>query len=455
MKKPAAILIVDDNADIRETNAELLRFEGHDVFTYDPVCPDQAVMEKSYDLVVLDMVMPDTDGFTLREEIIKYSPFAQFIIITAHPKKEMLDKGMDLGVFAFLTKPFTSDQIRFAVMGALRLHGLMRKNREHEMVEAAESMGLIGASKIMAEVRRKICELAPLDVPVLITGESGTGKEVVARCVHDYSRRASGRFTAINCAGLSAGLIESELFGHAQGSFTGATHTRHGYFEVTDGGTLFLDEIGDLPLELQSRLLRVLDTGEYNRVGDTEPRKTDVRVVCATNKDIAEMVKIGTFRKDLFYRIQGGHIGLLPLRERNEDIPALVWYFLPKEEYAIAPDALEALVRYDWPGNVRQLKMAMERCAGLATNKIITRHNVSRVLGNAGDLGNTEENGRTAPTYREFKSQVLGAAEKEYFQSLVDASHGNITHAARNAGMDRKNFYEKLKQLDITNIKGK
>ena len=452
--KKAVILIVDDNADIRETNAELLRCEGYEVFTYDPACPDQAVMAKPYNVVVLDMVMPDTDGFTLREEIIKHSPFAQFIIITAHAKREMLDKAMDLGVFAFLTKPFTADQIRFAVMGALRIHGLMRKNREHEMVEAAESRGLIGVSKIMAEVRRKIGELAPLDVPVLITGESGTGKEVAAKCVHDYSRRASGRFTAINCAGLSAGLIESELFGHAQGAFTGATHTRHGYFEVTNGGTLFLDEIGDLPLELQSRLLRVLDMGEYNRVGDTEPRKTDVRVVCATNKDIAAMVKNGAFRKDLFYRIQGGHIGLSPLRERTEDIPALVRYFLQKDACAIAPDALNARVRYDWPGNVRQLKMALERCAGLATNKIITRHNVSRVLGKAGDLGNPEENGRTAPTYREFKGTVLVSADMEYFQSLIDASHGNISHAARNAGMDRKNFYEKLKQLDIANTKG-
>jgi DNA-binding NtrC family response regulator len=454
MKKTAAILIVDDNADIRETNAELLRHEGHEVSAYDPVCPDKAVMTKSYNVVILDMVMPDTDGFTLREEIIKYSPFAQFIIITAHPKKEMLDKGMDLGVFAFLTKPFTADQIRYAVMGALRMQALMRKNREYEIVEAAQGMGLIGASKIMAEVRRKIGELAPLDVPVLITGESGTGKEVVARCVHDYSRRASGRFTAINCAGLSAGLIESELFGHARGSFTGATHTRHGYFEVTNGGTLFLDEIGDLPLELQSRLLRVLDRGEYNRVGDTEPRKTDVRVVCATNKDIAAMVKDGAFRKDLFYRIQGGHIGLSPLRERTEDIPALAQYFLQKDACAIAPNAIMELVRYDWPGNVRQLKMAMERCAGMAVNKIITRDNVSRVLEIAGHFGDVKECGQAAPTYREFKGTVLVAAEKEYFQSLVDASHGNITHAARNAGMDRKNFYEKLKQLEITNIKG-
>jgi DNA-binding NtrC family response regulator len=448
----ASLIIVDDNADIRETNAELLRCEGFTVFTYDPAFPDPGVMAGTYDVALLDMVMPNTDGFALREEIIKHSPFAQFIIITAYPTREVLDKAMDLGVFAFLTKPFSAEQIRYAVMGALRMQALMRRNREYEIIEASESMGLIGKSTIMADVRRKICELAPLDIPVLVTGESGTGKEVVARCVHEYSRRASGRFTAINCAGLSSGLIESELFGHAQGAFTGATHTRHGYFEVSDGGTLFLDEIGDLPLDLQSRLLRTLDTGEYNRVGDTEPRKADVRVVCATNKDIASMVSGGTFRNDLFYRICGGHIKIVPLRKRKEDIPALAYYFLPKEKYAIAPDALDAIVQYDWPGNVRQLKMAMQRLSGQAFNKVITCDTVLRVLGleNVHDKSATGNKPPAFQTYKELKTNVLALAEKEYFQSLIDASGGNIALAARSAGMDRKNFYEKLKQLELS-----
>jgi DNA-binding NtrC family response regulator len=453
LEKTALILIADDNGDIRETNAELLRLEGHEVFTYDPAGLDMAVLDKTFDVVILDMVMPNTDGFIVREKIIKRSPFAQFIIITAHPKRDMLDKAMDLGIFAFLTKPFTADQISYAVRGALYTQALIRKNREHEASTGAEGMGIIGKSPAMAGVRRKIAELAPLDIPVLVTGESGTGKEVVARCVHEHSRRASARFTAINCAGLSAGLIESELFGHAQGAFTGATQTRHGYFEVTSGGTLFLDEIGDLPLELQSRLLRVLDTGEYNRVGDTAPRKADVRVVCATNKDMTAMVKTGAFRKDLFYRIQGGHIGLAPLRERKEDISALAYYFLPKELFALAPDALEALVKFDWPGNVRQLKMALQRLAGMAVGKIIRRCDVARVLENAEGAGNSPDAGWRGLTYKEFKSQVLGLAEKEYFQSLLGAAHGNMTLAAKRAGMDRKNFYEKLNRGEITKTK--
>ena len=195
-KKTASVLIADDNVDIRETTSELLRRERHQVTIYDPVVADHSLLTKPYDIAVLDMVMPNTDGFSLREEIVKHSPLTQFIIITAHPERAMLDKAMDLGVFAFLTKPFTAEQLRYAVMGALRMHVLQRSNLEYEIAAGTESMGLIGKSRMTTEVRRKISELAPLEIPVLITGESGTGKEVVARCVHDYSRRSSERFTA-------------------------------------------------------------------------------------------------------------------------------------------------------------------------------------------------------------------------------------------------------------------
>jgi DNA-binding NtrC family response regulator len=444
--RSAAILVADDNAEIRETTTELLRMEGHEVAVYDPVSPDPTVLAKPCDLAILDMVMPNTDGFTLRSEIVRHSPFAQFIIITAHPERAMLDKAMDLGISAFLTKPFTADQIRYAVMGGLRMQALIRRDREHEVVAGTASLGLIGASRAMGEVRRKIGELAPLDIPVLITGESGTGKEVVARCVHTYSRRAKEKFTAINCAGFTPSLIESELFGHAQGAFTGATKTRHGYFEVTNGGTLFLDEIGDLPLELQSRLLRVLDKGEYNRVGETEVRRTDVRVISATNRDLDTMVNEGKFRTDLFYRLRGAHIALAPLRERKEDIAPLVGHFLGDEPFAIAPDAMGALQSFDWPGNIRELKMTIAGLKGMAQGKIITGECVERILGlRRSGSGTTEQ----PLSYRRFKEQVLGAVEKKYFESLLECAHGNIAQAARYAGIDRKNFYEKLKQYGI------
>jgi DNA-binding NtrC family response regulator len=304
---------------------------------------------------------------------------------------------------------------------------------------------LIGASDAMAMVRRRISEVAPLDIPVMVTGESGTGKEVVARCIHEFSRRAKAPFTAVNCAGLSPGLIESELFGHAQGSFTGATKMKHGYFEVTDGGTLFLDEIGDLPLELQSKLLRVLDRGEYSRVGDTELRRADVRIICATNCDIREMVEHRKFRKDLYYRLQGAHIVLEPLNRRREDIPALIRHFISKEEFAVSPDAMKLLQAFEWPGNVRQLKMTMTNLKGICVNRIIAKENVHHVLG----FGNKGQDVAGLPTYREFKEKVIAASEREYFKSVLESSEGNMTTAARAAGMDRKNFYEKLKQAGI------
>jgi DNA-binding NtrC family response regulator len=299
---------------------------------------------------------------------------------------------------------------------------------------------------VIADVKQKICELAPLDIPVLITGESGTGKENVARCVHQFSNRAAERFTAINCAGLTASLIESELFGHAQGAFTGASKTRHGYFEVTNHGTLFLDEIGDLPLELQSKLLRVLDKGEYCRVGETEFRTTDVRVISATNRDLEHMVKENLFRADLFYRLRGGRIKLAPLRERKEDIPALVAFFLGEKRCAVAPDAMSALQYFDWPGNIRELKMTMAALCGATSGKIITSECVKKILEMRGAAGWTMQ---IIPPYNQFKAGVLAAAEKEYFESLFECNQGNISQAARQAGMDRKNFYEKLKQFGI------
>jgi DNA-binding NtrC family response regulator len=443
---PARILIADDDADIREAISETLLLDGHSVAAYNPADSDPQILKQPYDVAIIDMVMPNTSGFALHEEIIKHSPLAQFIFITAHADKVMLDKAMDLGAFVFLPKPFTASHIRYAVLGALRVRSLMRKYLERDVVAGVEAMGLIGKSPAIAEARCKISDLAPLDIPVLVTGESGTGKEIIARCVHHYSQRAAARFTAINCAGLSPGLIESELFGHAQGSFTGATKAKHGYFEVTDGGTLFLDEIGDLPQELQSRLLRVLDSGEYNRVGETNVRRADVRVISATNRDLKAMVNDGRFRADLFYRLRGAHITLAPLRERTDDIPALIAHFLGEELFAVAPDAICALQSYRWPGNIRELKMTIAGLKAISPGKIITLECVRKTLGISCATAAEE---KAMPTYREFKEKILGAAEKEYFESLVRSAHGNIAQAARHAGIDRKNLYDKLKQFEI------
>jgi DNA-binding NtrC family response regulator len=444
--KNVHVLVVDDEAVVRDTICEIIAVDRYEVTSYDPGKSDPCILQMPYDVVVLDAFMPGQDAFKVREEILKYSPYAQFIIITGRPDQALLNKAMALGAHSFLTKPFNANQIRFSVMGALRMKGILQASREREVFDATHDRGLIGASEAMVMVRRRIAEVAPLDIPVIVTGESGTGKEVVARCIHEFSRRAKAPFTAVNCAGLSPGLIESELFGHAQGSFTGATKTKHGYFEVTHGGTLFLDEIGDLPLELQCKLLRVLDRGEYCRVGDTEMRRADVRIICATNCDVREMVEHRKFRKDLFYRLQGANIVLEPLNRRREDIPALVTHFISGEEFAVSPDAMKLLQAFEWPGNVRQLKMTVSNLKGICTNRIITKENVRHVLDIGKDRSDTFRN---LPTYKEFKEKVIGASEKEYFKSVLESSKGNIAKAARVAGMDRKNFYEKMKQARI------
>jgi DNA-binding NtrC family response regulator len=441
------ILVADDEEMIRDLLCDVLLSEKYSVTPYDPVTSDPLILQIPCDAVIMDIFMPTTDGFTLCEKIRKYSLDAQFIIITGNPDQKLLERAMDIGAYTFLTKPFNAEQIKYSIMGALRMRELLRKNREIQVDIGTQGVGLIGTSKHIADVRRKISEIAPIEIPVLITGESGTGKEVVARCIHEFSLRAKGRFTTVNCAGLPQGLVESELFGHVQGAFTGAVKTKHGYFEVADGGTLFLDEIGDLPLELQSRLLHVLDRGEYSRVGDTEPRHTDVRIVCATNCDLAAMMEKGTFRKDLYYRLRGAQISLLPLRERKDGIPGLVRYFLSDELYTIVPDAMKALMDHDWPGNIRQLKMVVSNLKGICMNKIITLENVAGILGVCVSKNDGAE---LLLSYKEFKNNILSAAEKEYFKSLIDASSGNIAKAARMAGIDRKNFYDKLKQFGLT-----
>lgn len=440
-----SILVADDNEAIRETVTEILGFQGYAVAAYDPCRSDPEMLKKPYNVVILDIMMPNTDGFTLREQIVQYSPNAQFIIITGHPDREKLDRAMNLGVFTFLTKPFSADQITYAVMGALRLKRLLEKNLENDFSAESARMGLIGQSAAMTTLRRRILELAPIDIPVLITGESGTGKEVVARCIHQCSRRSSNQFNAVNCAGLSPTLVESELFGHAQGAFTGASKTTFGFFEVSTDGTLFLDEIGDFPVELQSRLLRVLDKGEFNRVGETATRITDARILSATNRDPKTMVEAGAFRADLYYRLRGSQIHIPPLRDRKEDIPDLVRFFLGQDKVAVAPEALDRLSQFDWPGNVRELRMVVKNLKALAKNSIITTDAVDSVLG----LANPLSGSRMIISYKQFKETVVADAERNYFESLISASSGNVTQAAREAGMHRKNLYEKLKQFNI------
>jgi two-component system response regulator HydG len=303
---------------------------------------------------------------------------------------------------------------------------------------ATQFIELTGCSAHVRAVRLQVMELGQLMIPVLIYGESGTGKEIVAKLVHRHSPRSQKPFMAINCAALPPSLIESELFGHVQGAFTGASKTKHGFFEVACGGTMFLDEIGDLPLDLQAKLLRVLDKGEFNRVGETQARTADVRIVSATNRDLDAMMQSGLFRSDLYFRLKGGCIALEPLRNRREDIGPLIDYYIGKT-HTLSREAMELLTGYGWPGNIRELSMVCAAIKGRSAGSQITGDVVRTSLGNkgpgVGSLG----------SYHESKARFIHDFDREYFSAILKQNGGNITRAAMQAGMDRKNFRQRMK----------
>ncbi len=438
------VLIADDEVTMRLFVKGVLEGLGCRVTEYDPWNPDEEVLRKSYDVAVLDIVMPETDGCALRREMLKYSATTQFIIMTAFPDEEKHEKAFDIGAFMFLVKPFRAEHMRYAILGAL----CKQKNYNQIAYEKTstnnETLGLTGESQHLSEVRQRIVDLAPLEIPTLITGESGTGKEVVARSIHENSPRAKHPFIPINCGSLSPTLIESELFGHAQGAFTGAHKTKHGFFEAADGGTIFLDEIGELPMELQSKFLRVLDSGEFTRIGENTPRKANVRIVSATNRDLAAMVENGQFRRDLFFRLRGGLITLAPLRERKDDIISLIHHYLDND-HEITPAAIERLRSFDWPGNVRELIMAITNLKGVCLGSAINEEMVDRIL--CIQCAH-DKNGRIL-SYQAMKSRVINDFESDYFSSLLKQTNNNITRAAQLANMDRKNLRMKLKKLGM------
>lgn len=307
---------------------------------------------------------------------------------------------------------------------------------------------IIGVSNIVKTLKYRITQFGNLDTPVLISGESGTGKELVARAIHKNSRRAGKPFIAVNCGGLPPTLIESELFGHTQGSFTGATKTKNGLIDAADGGTLFLDEIGELPLTSQSVFLRILDSGEYYRIGESVSQRADVRIVSATNRNLEMMIEEGKFRKDLFYRLKGSCIHLPPLRERKEDIPVLISHFL-KNRCMISKAAMIMLQEMDWPGNIRELKMTIISLAGMCKNNEINENDVSSLL----DLKVELPSAQITPFHIE-KEALINRFEKTYLSRLINICGGNISKAAQISGLTRKHLRALLKKTNLYNTVG-
>ena len=455
------ILIVDDEPDMVENCTRILRRVGYRVLaTTDPERALSLVESDHPDVLLTDLKMPNMDGMELMRRAHEVDPTLPVIMITAFGSIESAVAAIKAGAFDYLPKNFSVDDLTVDVERALRQRALGVENRNLR-AQLAAALGLenvIGRSAAMAQVFELVKKAARSEANILVLGESGTGKELIARAIHANSPRAPQAFIPVDCAALPENLLESELFGHEKGAFTGAVRSKPGLMELADGGTLFLDEIGELPLGLQSKLLRALQERQIRRVGGTELVNVDVRIVSATNRDIRDAIIKGTFREELYYRVNVIEIRLPPLRERTGDIPLLVQAFLRRygqgRVQSCDADAMAALDAYRWPGNVRELQNVIERACALADAEQIARGDLpEHVLGGgrpavvaAGSAGTLEA---TSLPLKEAKEQWMGVLEASYLRQLLERHHGNISAAAKKAGVDRKTFHRLVSKHGI------
>jgi two-component system response regulator HydG len=471
---PPRVLVVDDEPVLRRTLMRLLESGGMQVLSADDGATAIEVLEReSVDVAVVDLMMPRVGGLELLQHIREHHADTQVVLMTAFGDVETAVNAVRAGAYHFLTKPFRSnDEIVLTVAKAAEHRRLVdHAVRLERRLEEIERVGeLLGNSAGMREVYRLALGVAPTASTVLILGESGTGKELTARAIHKQSPRANKQFVAVNCAAIPVDLVESELFGHMRGAFSGATATRPGLFEVADGGTLFLDEVGDLPLAAQVKLLRALQEGEVKRVGSNETRIVDVRVIAATNVDLRNRIAAGRFREDLYYRLNVVAISVPPLRERPEDIPLLAQHFVGR--YAertnrpirgISERAMELLMAHAWPGNVRELENAIERAVVFCRSETIQPSDLPfsadtpRSGPPSGGESATASAAAVPPSaadvadlcYRDAKAKAVAAFEAVYFSGLLERTGGNVSEAARRAGLDRSNFRRAARRAGI------
>ena len=456
------ILIVDDEEAARYGMSRALR----NYTIAEAASVDEArrrVAAEKPDLIILDINLPGTSGLEYLKELSSQETAPPVVMITAHGSERTAVEAIKSGAYDYLAKPFEVDDLRLVVKNALEAAALRRENaRLREELKAARGAGdLMGSSDQMRKVYDLISKVAATDVTVLIHGESGTGKELAARAIHDQSaHRRNGDFIAMNCAALPSELIESELFGHEKGAFTGAATQRKGKFEMAGGGTVFLDEIGDMSLNTQAKLLRVLEERKVERLGGSQPIPVDVRVISATNRDLASAVATEKFRADLYYRLRVVQIDLPPLRRHKEDIPLLAEHFLGicSEKYklkcvAISADAMKRLVAYNWPGNVRELRNAIERSAVLADGTSLSADDLPPEIGDLrpsaplpAQAGEEVIEIPFNSDYREAKRDF----ERMYIERVLGESGGNVTRAAERIGMHRQSLQQKLKELGLS-----
>ena len=449
---PRRILVVDDESGVRGALGQLLEFEGYEVRTSaSGIAALGVVGEWRPDLIFLDVKMAGMDGLEALREIRARDPAALVVMISGHATIQTAVEATQLGAYDILEKPLDTDRILVLLRNALEQRAL-REEVSTLREKIASRYEIVGESYVVRGLIEQIERVGPTPARVLITGENGTGKELVARALHQRSTRAARPFIEVNCAAIPAELIESELFGHMRGSFTGAVADRAGKFEQADGGTLFLDEVGDMALAAQAKVLRVLQDGEVTRIGGSKRLKIDVRVLAATNKDLAAEIAAGRFREDLYYRLNVVPLHVAPLRERREDVPLLVRHFLSTlserdgiTPRGIGPDALAALARLEWPGNVRELRNAVERLLILAAGPQITLADVERLTGRRaaepGGLGSIAD----AETFEAFKH----AAERAFLLHKLRQYDWNVSETARALDMPRSNLYKKIERYRL------
>ncbi len=448
----ARILVVDDEDGIRKVLRQLLEYEGHEVRAATSGGEALTVYpEFRPDLVFLDVKMARMDGLEVLGRLREQDPSAIVVMISGHGTIETAVEATRRGAYDFLEKPLDTDRILLTIRNALQQRGLEQENaRLRDEIESRYE--IVGSSFAIRAVLDRIEKVGPTDARVLVTGENGTGKELVARALHRLSTRTEGPFVEVNCAAIPAELIESELFGHVKGSFTGAVTDRAGKFEQADGGTLFLDEVGDMSLAAQAKVLRALQEGVVTRVGGERPARVDVRVIAATNKDLEEEIRQGRFRDDLYFRLNVVPIHVPPLRERREDIPMLVRHFteiavqqqrLPPRSFESA--AIERLGQMEWPGNVRELRNTVERLLILARGPEVTAADVDRLVAGPQSTGALPADLLDAPSFAEFKER----AERAYILAKLREHDWNVSETARAIEMPRSNLYKKIEKFRL------
>jgi len=458
------VLVIDDEAVIGLSCRRILGADGHQVdFHDDPHAGLRAALSGDFDVIFLDLMMPGINGLEILKQVKEAGVASEVVIITGHSTVESAVEAMKQGAADYLSKPFSPGQLKMLLQKVWQRSTLIRENaalrRELEVQRGFE--GMIGESRPMERVFSLIRRVAPSDGTVLISGESGTGKEMVVRAIHRLSRRKDHPLLACDCSALVPTLLESELFGHVKGSFSGAVATKQGLFEVAHKGTLFLDEVANISMETQGKLLRVLETKQVKKVGDTAEHEVDIRLVAATNRDLAEMVAEGEFREDLYYRLNVVPVYLPPLRDRQGDIPRLANVFLERfcqknnvKTQGFSPEAMSQMESYRWPGNVRELRNIVERMAILWDgNRIETQH-LPPEIRRAPPLSTVTQLPRSWEEFKKLKHQVRDAAVQEvelrFLTEALERCGGNVSRAAEDVGIQRTNFHALMRKYGLT-----